>query len=75
MVTTTRKSDIPITGEITVAPDKSISHRSIIFASLANGKSKIYNKLYWLTEGGFKDLGEPLIRRTVRKFLNDKYKE
>jgi hypothetical protein len=39
------------------------------------GKSKIYNKLYWLTEGGFKDLGEPLIRRTVRKFLNDKYKE
>jgi 3-phosphoshikimate 1-carboxyvinyltransferase len=45
MVTTTRKSDIPITGEITVAPDKSISHRSIIFASLANGKSKIYNLL------------------------------
>ena len=45
MVTTTRKSDIPITGEIVIAPDKSISHRSIIFASLANGKSKIYNLL------------------------------
>ena len=45
MVTTTRKSDIPLSGEITIAPDKSISHRSIIFASLANGKSKIYNLL------------------------------
>ncbi len=45
MVTTTRKTDIPLSGEITIAPDKSISHRSIIFASLANGKSKIYNLL------------------------------
>jgi 3-phosphoshikimate 1-carboxyvinyltransferase len=45
MVTITRKSDIPLSGEITIAPDKSISHRSIIFASLANGKSKIYNLL------------------------------
>lgn len=45
MVTTTHKSDIPLSGEITIAPDKSISHRSIIFASLANGKSKIYNLL------------------------------
>ena len=45
MVTTTRKTDIPLSGEIIVAPDKSISHRSIIFASLANGKSKIYNLL------------------------------
>ncbi len=45
MVTTTRKTDIPLSGEIVIAPDKSISHRSIIFASLANGKSKIYNLL------------------------------
>lgn len=40
-----QKSDIPITGQIVPAPDKSISHRSIIFASLANGLSKIYNLL------------------------------
>ncbi|MBM3590966.1 MAG: 3-phosphoshikimate 1-carboxyvinyltransferase, partial [Alphaproteobacteria bacterium] len=40
-----QKSDIPITGQIIPAPDKSISHRSIIFASLANGLSKIYNLL------------------------------
>ena len=45
MVTTTRKTDIALNGEIIIAPDKSISHRSIIFASLANGKSKIYNLL------------------------------
>ncbi len=45
MVTTTRKTDIPLSGEIVIAPDKSISHRSIIFSSLANGKSKIYNLL------------------------------
>ena len=45
MVTTTRKTDIALSGEIIIAPDKSISHRSIIFASLANGKSKIYKLL------------------------------
>lgn len=32
-------------GELTVPPDKSISHRSIIFASIANGKSIIRNFL------------------------------
>lgn len=35
------KKDIPLKGEITVAGDKSISHRSLIFAALAHGKSKI----------------------------------
>jgi 3-phosphoshikimate 1-carboxyvinyltransferase len=45
MVKVIHKSDIPLSGEIVIAPDKSISHRSIIFASLANGKSKIYNLL------------------------------
>ncbi len=35
------KKDIPLTGEITVAGDKSISHRSLIFSSLAHGKSTI----------------------------------
>ncbi len=38
------KKDIPLKGEIEVASDKSISHRSLIFAALANGKTKI-NKL------------------------------
>jgi len=40
-----RKTDIPLSGEISVAPDKSISHRSLIFASLAQGKTKITNLL------------------------------
>ncbi len=39
------KADIPLQGEITVAPDKSISHRSLIFAALAHGKTKITNLL------------------------------
>jgi hypothetical protein len=38
-------------------------------------KKMIYNKIYWLIEEDFEDLGEPLIRRTIRKFLNDKYQE
>lgn len=45
MTKVTQKLDIPLTGEIEIAPDKSISHRSIIFSSLANGVSKIYNLL------------------------------
>lgn len=40
-----KKINVALTGNINVAPDKSISHRSIIFASLANGVSKIYNLL------------------------------
>lgn len=40
-----RKTDIAFKGEIEVAPDKSISHRSLIFAALAHGKSKITNLL------------------------------
>ncbi len=35
------QQDIALKGEIFVAPDKSISHRSLIFAALAHGKSKI----------------------------------
>lgn len=34
-----------IKGEFIPPPDKSISHRSIIFASIGNGKSEIYNLL------------------------------
>ncbi len=36
-----RKKDVALKGEIVVAGDKSISHRSLIFAALAHGKSKI----------------------------------
>jgi len=39
------KKDIPLKGETIVAGDKSISHRSLIFASLAHGKSKIHGLL------------------------------
>lgn len=35
------KKDIALKGNITVAGDKSISHRALIFAALAHGKSKI----------------------------------
>ncbi len=38
---TIHKKDIRLTGEIEVAPDKSISHRSLIFAALGYGESKI----------------------------------
>ena len=41
----TKQSNKPLQGEILVASDKSISHRSVIFASLAYGISKIYNLL------------------------------
>ncbi|MBU6140062.1 MAG: 3-phosphoshikimate 1-carboxyvinyltransferase [Proteobacteria bacterium] len=40
-----QKTDLPLKGEISVAPDKSISHRSLIFAALAHGKTKITNLL------------------------------
>jgi 3-phosphoshikimate 1-carboxyvinyltransferase len=39
------KNNIPLKGEITVSPDKSISHRALIFASLAHGTTKISNLL------------------------------
>ncbi len=35
------KKDVALHGEITVAGDKSISHRSLIFSALAHGKSQI----------------------------------
>lgn len=35
------KKNVALRGEINVAGDKSISHRSLIFAALAHGKSKI----------------------------------
>lgn len=38
-----RKSFKYLKGEIEIPPDKSLSHRAIIFASIANGKSVIKN--------------------------------
>ena len=40
-----KKQDIAIKGIIDVAPDKSISHRALIFAAFAYGKTKISNLL------------------------------
>ncbi|NLG32627.1 MAG: 3-phosphoshikimate 1-carboxyvinyltransferase [Syntrophomonadaceae bacterium] len=41
----TIKKSKPLRGEITVAPDKSISHRAAILSALATGKSLIQNFL------------------------------
>lgn len=38
---TSCKKNVALKGDIIVAGDKSISHRSLIFAALANGRSKI----------------------------------
>ena len=32
-----------LNGEINLGGDKSLSHRSVMFAAMANGVSKIYN--------------------------------
>ena len=37
------KANIPLNGTVTVPSDKSISHRAVIFASLAKGRSVIKN--------------------------------
>jgi 3-phosphoshikimate 1-carboxyvinyltransferase len=39
------KKDIALKGEVFVAPDKSISHRALIFGALACGETKISNLL------------------------------
>lgn len=41
----TKKSLTPILGDIKIAADKSISHRSLIFLALANGEAEIENLL------------------------------
>ena len=38
--------NVPLKGEISAPPDKSISHRAVILASIADGKSIIKNFLY-----------------------------
>ena len=44
-LTSAKVKNTPLKGELTVPADKSISHRSLIFASLANGISTINNLL------------------------------
>ncbi len=55
------KNTGPLRGEIIPPPDKSISHRSIILSSLAEGKSIIRNFLYaedpLSTIGAFRQMG------------------
>lgn len=46
MQTLTLSPTKSIKGEITIPPDKSISHRALMFACLAEGKSRIKNLLY-----------------------------
>ncbi len=61
-----RKNDIALKGEIFVAGDKSISHRSLIFAALAHGKSKIEGLLEGedviKTAGALKQMGVAIKR-------------
>ncbi len=45
------------------------------FNMSSESKVRIHHKLYWLIEDDFRGLGEPIIRRTIRKFLNNKYQE
>jgi len=58
-------------GEINPPPDKSISHRSIIFSSLAEGKSIIRNFLYaedpLSTIGAFRKMGVEIEVRAIHE--------
>lgn len=40
-----KKAPGPLRGEVIIPPDKSISHRAIMFSSLSHGKSRIRNPL------------------------------
>jgi 3-phosphoshikimate 1-carboxyvinyltransferase len=64
----TKKSNQPLQGEIFVASDKSISHRAVIFASLAYGISKIYNILegedVLKTISAFRSMGVEITKKT-----------
>lgn len=43
MIRKIKRNFRPLIGEVTIPPDKSMSHRAIIFASIAKGKSVIKN--------------------------------
>jgi 3-phosphoshikimate 1-carboxyvinyltransferase len=55
------QSGVPLTGQCSVPGDKSISHRAVMFASIAEGESKIHNFLDGhdcrATIGVMRDLG------------------
>jgi 3-phosphoshikimate 1-carboxyvinyltransferase len=36
----------PLHGEITVPPDKSVSHRAVMFAAICAGKTRVENFLF-----------------------------
>ncbi len=40
---TVRETKSPLRGELTVPGDKSVGHRAVIFAGVANGESRIFN--------------------------------
>lgn len=65
-----------VKGNLQVASDKSISHRSIMLASLAKGKSEIYNFLYSndciATLNCFKKLGIEIEEQQNKILINSK---
>ena len=40
-----------------------------------DSKKRIFNRLFWLLEDDFKNLSKDIRRRTLRRFLNNKYQE
>ena len=64
----------PLEGEITVPGDKSVTHRSYLFAAMASGQSTIYQPLSGLTH--FTDgrenyhVNKPTVKFIMRHFFN-----
>ncbi len=61
MTTINLTSGSPLTGQCSVPGDKSISHRAVIFGSIAEGQTTVHNFLdghdCWATVGVMRDLG------------------
>ncbi len=69
------RSDGPLRGDLTVPGDKSISHRAVMLASIAKGKSQIRN---WLAAGdteatlsAMENLGADIIRHDANTLTID----
>jgi 3-phosphoshikimate 1-carboxyvinyltransferase len=41
-----KKAEAPLEGEVIVPADKSISHRAVMFGSIASGKCRVSNFLF-----------------------------
>jgi len=54
---------------------KSLVGMDEIFNMNFVSKKTILNKIYWLIEDDFPDLDKGVIRKTIRVFLNEKYKQ